>query len=388
MNEPIYLDNAATTRVSEAVTEVMLPYFGTTFGNPSSAHGFGRAARAGMESARRTVADIFGIDPAGVVFTSGGTEGDNLAVLGGALAGQIEGKPLRVLRPDTEHKAVLAAGKEVVRLGGEVVTVETDGNGVVSADDLAEVLHHRPGLVSVMWVNNETGVTQDIVAIGECCKEFGVPFHTDAVQAIGKVPCTTRAEWTMLSMSGHKIGAPKGIGVLLLKDTSAVKPMTYGGGQQRGIRSGTENVASIVGLARAIEMAASEITAHQELMSGLRTRLETGITGSIEDVTINCIDAARAPHITNISFANTDSESMLMNLDLAGVACSSGSACESGAVEPSYVLKALGYDDERATSAIRFSFSHENTKVDVNHALDVLPDVVARVRKLRAALGR
>ena len=388
MKAPIYLDNAATTPVLDAVTEAMLPYFGETFGNPSSAHSFGRAARAGMDSARRTIGAIFDIDPSYVIFTGGGTEGDNLAVLGGALAAQRQGGSFHVARADTEHKAVLGACEEVQRLGGEVSVLEVDDQGRVQAHSLEEILESRPALVSLMWVNNETGVTQDIEAISVACRDAGVAFHTDAVQAIGKVACTQSAPWAMLSLSGHKIGAPKGIGALLLRDPAAVVPLSYGGGQQRGLRSGTENVAAIVGLATAVEIAVTHTADHAKKFSCYRDELEMGIAKSIVDVQVNCSDASRAPHISNMSFAGTDSESLIMNLDLAGIACSSGSACETGSVKPSYVLKAQGFDDARAASALRFSFSHINVRSDIDRVLQDLPDIVSRVRKLNVALGR
>jgi cysteine desulfurase len=388
VKDPIYLDNAATTPVLDKVTESMLPYFGGMFGNPSSSHSFGRAARAGMDSARRTIGDIFGIDPSGVIFTGGGTEGDNLAVLGGALADQRSGGSFHVARADTEHKAVLGASKEVERAGGKVSVLEVDTNGIVDVGSLERIIASRPSVVSVMWVNNETGVVQDMANIAGLCSEAGVTFHTDAVQAIGKVPCAQSLPWTMLTISGHKIGAPKGIGVLLIKDPSAVVPLSYGGGQQQGMRSGTENVAAIVGLAAAIELAASKTDEHASEFSRLRDELEKGILDTIPDVAVNCFQAQRAPHISNISFAGTDSESLIMNLDMAGIACSSGSACESGAVKPSYVLNALGFDDARATSALRLSFSEINTRADIVRVLDELPGIVARVRKLNSALGR
>ncbi len=388
----VYLDNAATTAVRPEVLEAMLPYLGRdAFGNPSSAHRFGRAARAGVEEAKRTIADALHVEPGQVIFTSGGTEADNLAVIGCALAARDQGRPCRVAVSGIEHKAVLAAAHAVTRLGGEEITLPVDGAGVVVETALDDALARGVCVVSVMWVNNEVGVVQPVARLAARCRAAGAPFHVDGVQAFGKIPVSLRdVDCTFLTISGHKIGAPKGIGALIVRDRHVVEggAIIHGGGQQYGIRPGTENVPGIVGLGKAVELAAREQAEFARTVSALRDELERRLVAVIPDAIINAAQGPRAPHVCNVSIPGTDSEALLMHLDLAGIACSSGSACSTGAVEPSHVLTAMGVSRELGVSALRFSFGKDNTGEDVEAVIGALPKIVEKVRQLAAVLHR
>ncbi len=386
----VYLDNAATTPVRPEALEAMLPYLGKdAFGNPSSAHRFGRAARAGIEEAKRTIAAALGAEPGQVIFTSGGTEADNLAVIGAALAARDQGRPFRVAVSAIEHKAVLAAAHAVRHLGGEEIILPVHASGIVDEGALTEALGRGVAAVSVMWVNNEVGVVQPVARLAARCREAGVCFHSDAVQAFGKLPVSLAdVGCTLLTISGHKIGAPKGIGALLVRDRHAVEAIIHGGGQQFGIRPGTENVPGIVGLAKAVELAADEQADLAACVRSLRDELERRLLEVVPDAVINGWQAERAPHVCNVSIPGTDSEALLMHLDLAGIACSSGSACSTGAVEPSHVLTAMGVPRELGVAALRFSFGKDNTVEDVEAVVAALPKIVEKVRALSAVLHR
>jgi cysteine desulfurase len=387
---PVYLDHAATTPVRPEVLEAMLPYLtNQAFGNPSSAHRFGRAARAGIEQARREVAQAVGAEPNQVIFTSGGTEADNLGIIGAALAARDRGGQACAVVSAIEHKAVLAAAHAVCHLGGREVVLPVDQAGQVSLDALDQALAGRPALVSIMWVNNEVGMVQPVAEIAARCKAAGVVFHTDAVQAFGKVPVAAGdLPCTLLTISGHKIGAPKGIGALIVRDRKAVEAIIHGGGQQYGIRPGTENVAGAVALGRAALLAAREQPEEAPRLRRLRDQLAERLRRTVADLVVNGPDTGGAPHVLNLSVGGADSEALLMHLDLAGVAASSGSACSTGAVEPSHVLTAMGVPRELAVGAIRFSFGRESTLADVDRVVEVMPAVVAKVRKLAGLLGR
>ena len=386
----VYLDNAATTPVRPEVLEAMLPYLGReAFGNPSSAHRFGRTARAGLEEAKRTIAECLGVEPGQVIFTSGGTEADNLAIIGSALAARDRGGPFRVAVSAVEHKAVLAAAHAVQHLGGEEILVGVSASGIVEEEALDEVLARGVALVSVMWVNNEVGTVQPIARLAERCRAAGVCFHSDAVQAFGKVPLSlSDAGCTLLTISGHKIGAAKGGGALIVRDRAAVEAIIHGGGQQYGIRPGTENVPGIVGLGRAVELAAAEQAESAARLGALRDELERRVLAIVPDAVINAWQAERAPHVSSVSIPGTDSEALLMHLDLAGIACSSGSACSTGAIEPSHVLTAMGVPRELGIAALRFSFGKDNTAEDVDAVIGALPKIVEKVRALSAVLHR
>jgi len=386
----VYLDYAATTPVRPEVLEAMLPFLTEkAFGNPSSSHRFGRAARAGLEQGRREVAEAVGAEPSQVIFTSGGTEADNLALVGASLAARHRGEEMCAAVSAIEHKAVLAAAHAVCDLGGREVIVPVDSGGRLDLAALDAALAQRPSVVSVMWVNNEIGVIQPIADISARCRAAGIALHTDAVQAFGKVPVSFReVACTMLTLSGHKIGAPKGVGVLVVRDRKAVEAIIHGGGQQFGIRPGTENVAGAVALGRAARLAAAEQEAEARRLQGLRDRLAERLKSSIPDLVIAAEAGDRAPHVLNVAVAGADSEALLMHLDLAGVAASGGSACSTGAAEPSHVLLAIGIPRELALGAVRFSLGHETTEGDVDRVAEVMPGVVGRVRKLAGVLGR
>ncbi len=387
---PVYLDHAATTPVRPEVLEAMLPYLtDATFGNPSSSHRFGRAARAGLEQARRQVAEAVDAEPNQVIFTSGGTEADNLGIVGAALAARQRGDAMCAAVSAIEHKAILAAAHAVCRLGGREVILPVDREGRLDLDALDAALEPRPAVVSVMWVNNEIGVIQPMSDIAARCCAAGVPLHTDAVQAFGKVPVSLRdAPCTMLTLSGHKIGAPKGVGALVVRDRKAIEAIIHGGGQQYGLRPGTENVAGAVGLGRAAQLAASEQATEASRLQGLRERLANHLKAGVTDLVIAAETGDHAPHVLTVAVAGADNESILMHLDLAGVAASGGSACSTGAVEPSHVLLAIGMSRELALGAVRFSLGHGSTENDVDRAGEVMPVAVAKARKLAGMLGR
>src|SRR6267154_575860 len=385
-----YLDNAATTPVRPEVREAMLPYLGTeAFGNPSSAHRFGRAARAGIEEAKRAVADAVGAEPNQVVFTSGGTEADNLAIIGAALAARDKGGAFRVAVSATEHKAAIAAAHAVQHLGGEEIILPVTATGQVERRTLDAALERGFAVVSVMWVNNEVGTVQPVAELATRCCDAGVLFHSDAVQAFGKIPVSFRdSGCSLLTISGHKIGAPKGVGALIVRDRKAVEAIIHGGGQQFGIRPGTENVPGIIALGVAARLAAAEQQSLAARLGELRDELERRLVAIVPDAVINGWQGKRAPHISNVSIPGTDSEALLMHLDLAGIACSSGSACSTGTVEPSHVLTAMGVSRELGVAALRFSFGKENTREDVEATVAVLPKIVEKVRALSAVLHR
>lgn len=387
---PVYLDYAATTPVRPEVREAMLPYLGdAAFGNPSSPHRFGRTARAGLEQARREVAEAVGAEPGQVVFTSGGTEADNLALIGAALAARDRGGRMAVAVTAVEHKAVLAAAHAVRHLGGEETILPVDADGLVDLAALDAALAAGPAVASIMWVNNETGLIQPVEQIAARCRDAGALFHTDAVQAFGKVPVSLQMlDCSLLTLSGHKIGAPKGIGALVVRTRGAVEAIIHGGGQQYGIRPGTENVAGAVALGRAAQLAAAEQVGEAARLTALRDDLAARLTASVPDAVINARGAPRAPHVLNISVPGTDSEATLMHLDLAGIAASGGSACSTGAVEPSHVLTAMGVPRDVALGTIRFSLGHGTTPGDIERVAGAMPGIVEKVRQLAVVLGR
>lgn len=384
MPAPIYLDHAATTPVRPEVLEAMLPYFGPRFGNPSSVHRWGREARAALDEARERVAQALGASPDELCFTSGGTEGDNLAVLGSWRAVRTT-RPALVTTP-IEHKAVLAAVHQAAREGGEERIVAVDANGRVDADSYTSTVDGRTACVSVMWVNNEVGVVQDIPALAAIARERGALFHTDAVQALGKVQIDLRTlPVDYLTISGHKIGAPKGIGAMFLRRGTPLEPLMHGGSQDRGRRPGTENVAMSIGFARAVELTLAEQAAECTRLRAMRDALEEALLARIPDAVVHGRGADRAPHILNISVPGTDSESLLMALDLKGVACSAGSACQSGSITPSHVLSAMGVPTALAVAAIRMSLGALSTEADVQRVAELFPALIAKARRLAGA---
>lgn len=386
---PIYLDHAATTPVRPEVLEAMLPFLGPdAFGNPSSSHRFGRAARAGLEQARREVAEALSAEPSQVFFTSGGTEADNLAVIGTALAARRGGRPMLAAVSATEHKAILAAAHAVVHLGGQECILPVDDAGQLDLAALRSVLTRQPSVVSVMWVNNETGVIQDIPSIAALCQAAGTSFHTDLVQAFGRIPLgfDDRA-LTLATISGHKLGAPKGIGALLVRDPKVLEPIQHGGSQQHALRPGTENVAGAVAFGRAALLAAKEQRAEAQRLTDLRDRLAAGLQALVPGLTVTGAAAPRAPHVLNLLVPGVRSDALLMHLDLAGLAASGGSACSTGAVEASHVLTAMGIPAELGVTALRLSLGRETTAEDIERTLALFPAIAAKVRRLTERLS-
>ena len=384
MRTPVYLDHAATTPVRAEVLEAMLPFFGPRFGNPSSVHRWGREARTALDEARERVAHCLGARADELCFTSGGTEGDNLAVLGTWRAVRAT-RPAVVTTP-IEHKAILAAAHEVVREGGEERLLAVDAHGVVTPASVAALVDGAVAVCSVMWVNNEIGVVQDIPALAAAAKAQGAWFHTDAVQAFGKVAVDARTQpFDTLTLSGHKIGAPKGIGAMFIRRGTPLEPILYGGSQDRGRRPGTENVAMAVGLACAAELAVADREREVARLRALRDTLEEALLAAIPGAVVHGRGGPRAPHILNISVPGTDSESLLMALDLQGIACSAGSACQSGSVTPSHVLSALGVRPEVGNAAIRMSLGALSTEEGIARVAASFPALVAKARGATAA---
>ena len=376
----------------------MLPFLGEeVFGNPSSAHAFGRSARAAVEHAREQVAAAVGAEPNQVFFTSGGTEADNLAVLGAvaaAMAKAAHGSVVHIVSSPTEHHAVSSAVREAARRGAFATLLPVDGSGVMDLEVLDQALAGRgpagrPALVSVMWVNNEVGTLQPVQDIAARCAAADVLFHTDAVQALGKVPVDLSSfPWAAVSLSAHKIGGPKGVGALLVREPSAFAAIIRGGSQQQGLRPGTENVPGIVGFGRAVEPAVAEQPAKAAAWAAMRDALQRAIIERVPDAVVHGAAAPRAPNILNVSTPGTDSESVLMHLDLAGIAAASGSACTTGSVEPSHVLLAMGVPAGLAAAGVRFSFGPLSSAEQVPRIADTYARVVAKVRQLRRALAR
>lgn len=385
MTAPIYLDHAATTPVRPEVMEAMAPYFASAFGNPSSAHRWGREARTALDEARERVARCLGANPDELCFTSCGTEGDNMATIGVWRALRATGRRAIVTTP-IEHKAVLAAAHQVAKEGGEERLVDVDGFGTVRRDRWEALVRDDVAVASAMWINNEVGTLQDIPALAAHAKAHGVVMHTDAVQAFGKVEIDVRSlPVDLLAISGHKIGAPKGIGALFVRRGTPLEPFFHGGAQDRGRRPGTENVAFAVGLATAAELAVAERERHWARLERLRDRLEERILAAVPDAVIHGRGAPRAPHITNVSAPGTDAESMLMALDLAGIAASGGSACQSGSTAPSHVLSAMGVRADIAGAAIRMSVGALTTDEAIDRVAELYPALVAKARAAAAA---
>ena len=380
MPEPIYLDHAATTPVRPEVREVMEPFFGPRFGNPSSLHRWGREARVALDEARERVAACLGARTDEICFTSGGTEADNLAVLGAWRARKPQGRNAVVSTP-IEHKAVLAAVHQAGREGAEERLCAMTRDCTVDTGSYDQLVDDQVAIASVMWVNNEIGTIQPIEQLAQTAKERGVLFHTDAVQAFGKVAINASAvPFDFLSISGHKIGAPKGCGAIFVRRGTVIEPLFHGGTQDRGRRPGTENVAAAVGLARAAELTLAEHESEYRRLTALRDRLERAILEQVPDALVHGRGAPRAPHIVSISVPGTDSESLLMALDLQGIACSAGSACQSGSVTPSHVLTACGVRPDIANAAIRMSLGCLTTEECIDRVAEVFPALVRKAR--------
>ena len=373
----IYLDHNATTPMRPEVREAMWPYLGDEFGNPSSRHGPGRRAREALEGGRSQVAGLLGCDPREIHFTSGGTEADNWALRGAAAraAGP-------VVVSAVEHHAVLHAAEELARAGREVAFVPVDESGRV---DPQRVLDESEGaaVVSLIMANNETGTIQPVSEIGAVLRARGVPFHVDAVQAFGKIPTPVdELHADLVSLSAHKINGPKGVGALYVRQGTALAPWQVGGGHERGMRAGTENVAAIVGFGAAAGIRRQEMDQQARRQRRLRDRLESGLRERIEEVAVHGDPVHRLSNTLNLSFRGVEAEAVLVGLDLEGICASSGSACSEGAAEPSHVLLAMGVEPRLASGAVRFSLGWGNDEDGIDRVLDVLPGIVARLREL------
>jgi len=380
MKERIYLDNSATTRVDEIVLQAMLPCFRENYGNASSVHIFGQEARAAVEEARRSVAELLGADTREIVFTSGGTESDNAALWGIFRSGYRPGN--HVITTKIEHPAVLTTCKALESAGAEVSYVPVHASGRVDPGAIEEAIRESTILISVMHANNETGVIQPIEEISAIAKRRGILVHTDAVQSVGKIPVNVRdLGIDLLSLSGHKIHGPKGIGVLYIRRGAKVVPFMTGGSHERKRRAGTENVPAIAGLGAATRLAQERQAEMQTRVAALRDRLESRILDRIQGARING-HAPRLPNISNLSFENLEGEAAVIALDLEGVAVSTGSACSSGALDPSHVLTAMGLRPEVVQGSLRFSLCYHNSDEEVDRAIQILESVVRRLRKL------
>jgi cysteine desulfurase len=374
----VYLDNNATTPVLPEVFEAMRPYFGERFGNASSIHHHGQETRAAVEDARELLADLLGCRAAEIVFTSGGTESDNLAIAGWVAAGD------HVITSSIEHHAVLHACKHLEKIGCEVTIVPVDGRGLIDPADVRRALRTNTKLISVMMANNETGVLQPVEEIGKIATEASILFHTDAVQAATKVPINVRQiGCDALSISGHKIHAPQGVGALYVRKGTRIQPLFHGGRHERSRRAGTENVPGIVALGKAAQLAKDALHhGDDNKMAAMRDRLEQGILAKVDEAGVNGDGAARVPNSTNIHFDHIEGESLVIALDLKGLAVSTGAACSSGAIEPSHVLIAMGLRPDQARASIRFSLGKQTTEADIDFALTLVPETVARLRAI------
>lgn len=386
MFKRIYFDNSSTTRVDPAVVEAMLPYLTEDFGNASSIHFFGQRARAAVDKARHQVADLINSRPNEVVFTSGGTESNNLAIRGLVEANQAHGR--HIITSAIEHSAVKSVCEDLEKQGYEVTYLPSYENGIVRLEDVVNACREDTVLVSIMTANNEIGTLQPVEAIGRHIrqlKEGGkkIWFHTDAVQAVGKIDVDVETiGCDLLSLSGHKIHAPKGVGALYIRRGTRLHAQNIGGRQERGIRGGTESVPNIVALGKAAELAKENMAADSARLMVMRQKLENEIGEKMTDLVFNGERGSRLPNIANISFLGVEGEGLLINLDMQGIAVSTGSACSSGSIEPSPVIRALGHGDDVARTAIRFSLGKENTADEIDRLLEILPDAVERLRRL------
>jgi cysteine desulfurase len=378
--EPIYLDYAATTPVRPEVREAMLPFFSDTYGNASSVHRWGRAAKVKLEEARSRIAALVGAQPAELVFTRGGTEADNLAILGRSRSVRGGG----VACSATEHRAVLLAARVAAEeFEAPLHVLAVDGQGVVDVDQLSSILDPSLAVVSVMWANNEVGTVQPVLRVAEACAAAGVVFHSDAIQAFGKLPVRVdEVPVSLLSLSAHKISGPKGVGALFIRKGTKLEPLIYGGGHERGLRAGTEDVAGAVGFAMAAELAVRERSQEAARLQRLRDRLQQMLVDRVPDLVVNAGSAERLPNILNVSVPGANSELLLVVLDLEGVAVSSGSACSSGGVTPSHVLTAMGLPAEVAGPSVRFSLGRGTTEKDVERVAEIFPPVMVRLREM------
>lgn len=376
----VYLDHGATTPVREEVLEAMLPFFKEKYGNPSSLHFLGRESRWYVDEAREKIAMGIGAHPDEIIFTSGGTESDNLAIQG--TAERLKEKGDHIITTQIEHHAVLDTCEALGKKGFKVTYLPVDENAMVDPADLREAINDNTILVTIMHANNEVGTIQPINELTKISKEKGILFHSDAIQSVGNYPVNVRELGVdMLSLSGHKFNGPKGIGALYIKKGSKISRIIHGGGQEKMIRPGTENLPGIVGLGKAMELAAGEVDEKAKEISRLRDKLIDGLA-KIEYTRLNGHPDRRLPGNVNVSIEYVEGESLLLNLDMKGIAASSGSACTSGSLQPSHVMTAMGIGHQSAHGSLRFTIGRENTEEDIDYVLDVMPEIVERLRSM------
>jgi len=377
----LYLDHNATTPVDPAVAEAMMPYLTENFGNPSSIYNIGRSARKALETARAQVADLIGADSKEIIFTSCGSESNNTALLGTAYA--LEGNGRHIITSRIEHKSVLNCSEFLERRGFEITYLPVDRYGIVKLDELKAAIRSDTVLISIMYANNEIGTIQPIAQIAETARQHNIRFHTDAIQAAGKIALNVGTiGCDLMSLSAHKIYGPKGVGALFVREGASISPIIWGGHQERGFRGGTENISGIVGFGKAAQIAA-ELNQISRIKQ-LRDQLFEQLRGQIPDLLLNGHPENRLPNTLNISIPGIEAESLVINLDLKGIYISTGSACTSGAIEPSHVLTAMGRNDELAKASIRLSLGRRNTQSDIARAAETIPAVVRRLRALKA----
>ena len=379
----IYLDNNATTRVDPAVVEEMMPFLTELYGNPSSAYGFAQRVSKALDLARERTAALLGCEPSEIIFTSCGTESTNAAIHS---ALSMDRDRQHIVTTRVEHSATLKTCETLARRGHEVTWLGVDAEGQVDLRELERAIRPDTAIVSMMWANNETGVLFPIDEISRIVRHKGAIFHTDAVQAVGKIPISlSDAKINFLSLSGHKLHCPKGVGVLYVNRRTKFHPFMIGGSQENGKRAGTQNVASIVALGKACELAGEWMDHENKEVLALRDAFEEGVLGEVEGVQVNGDRLRRLPNTSNLAFDRVDSEAVLMLLDQHGICCSAGSACTTGSLHPSHVLKGMGFSDDRARSSLRFSFSRFNTRAEVEKTLEVLPRLIAKLRRVAVA---
>jgi len=377
----VYLDHNATTPTHPEVVKAILPYFKEVFGNASSVHQFGQQARKAIDEAREKIANFIGASPKEIVFTSGGTEANNLALKGVVYANERKGK--HIITSSMEHHAVLNPCKYLEKKGFKVTYLPVDKYGLVDPEKVRKAVTKETILISIIHANNEVGTIEPVAEIGKIAKEIGIYFHTDAAQTVGKIPVNVNElNIDLLSLSGHKIYGPKGIGVLYIRKGTRIQPLIQGGHHELNRRAGTENVPAIVGLGKAIEIAKATMEKESMRLTNLRNKLCSGIGEKIDYVRLNGHPGKRLPNTLNMSFEFVEGESMILNLDLEGIAVSTGSACTSGSLEPSHVLKAMRVDPAVAQGSIRFSLGKDNTEEDIDYVLEVLPEIVSRLRAM------
>jgi cysteine desulfurase len=377
----VYLDHNATTPVHPEVLEAMMPFFRDQFGNASSIHWAGREVKKYLDEAREKVSALMNADPQEIIFTGCGTESDNMAIKGVAFTHQ--GKGRHIITSKVEHHAVLYTCQFMEGLGYEITYLSVDREGLIDPEELRRSIRPDTVLVTIMFANNETGTIMPVQEIGEICREKGVLFHTDAVQAVGKIPIDLKVlPVDILSLSGHKLNTPKGIGAQFIRRGTKLSPLIHGGAQEHHRRAGTENIPYIIGLGKACEIARRDFAKRHAYLQGLRDRLQEGILGKIPHVELNGHPTRRLPNTLNVSFLYVEGESLLLNMDLEGIAVSSGSACSSGSPDASHVILAMGKSPLVAQSAIRFSLGWTNTGEDVDYVLEVLPPILERLRAI------